>query len=130
MSEETTYVEEYNAVVEALNKYNEGGAKADSAIMSQGFHPEAVVYAAGETAVSGGTAREALFDVIDTSFSPSNSRPAIVFVDIVGDAASARVDTDNFDGHRFTDYFHLLKVAGEWKIIAKTFYTHPDPMNS
>jgi hypothetical protein len=33
-----TYVQEYHAIVEVLNKYNEGGAKADSALMKPAFN--------------------------------------------------------------------------------------------
>ncbi|EJM69986.1 hypothetical protein PMI29_01691, partial [Pseudomonas sp. GM49] len=47
-----------------------------------------------------------------------------VSIDIVGTTASARVDTDNLSGFRFTDFFHLLKVEGEWTIVSKIYYSH------
>ena len=37
----------------------------------------------------------------------------------------ARLEIDNWTGHRFTDLFTLLKVDGEWKIMNKVFHLHP-----
>ena len=45
--------------------------------------------------------------------------------DVVGTAASVRLDTDNWTGHRFTDFFNLVKIDGQWKILSKVFYLHP-----
>ncbi|MDI9900494.1 nuclear transport factor 2 family protein [Rhodococcus sp. IEGM 1409] len=124
---EKTYVEEYNAVLETLAKYIEGCAKADSSIMRPAFHADAVMFTTADSAVTRVPAHNALFDGIDNDFKPSNPNSAVVTVDLVGDVASARIDTDDLDGFSFTDFFHLLKAGGEWKIVAKTFYTHSTP---
>jgi hypothetical protein len=42
-------------------------------------------------------------------------------VDVVGTAAVARVILD-YPTVKFTDYFTLLKIDGEWKIINKSFH--------
>jgi hypothetical protein len=47
-------------------------------------------------------------------------------VDIEGTAATARIEIDNWTGHRFTDFFTLVKVDGEWQIMSKVFYLHPE----
>lgn len=121
-----TYVQEYNAIVAVLNQYNEGGAKADSTLMKPAFNPQATMFGVdGERLVGG--AIQHLYDVIDTSFRPSpEAQAAIVRIDIVGTAASARVDTDNVSGFRFTDFFNLLKVEGQWTIVSKIYHTHSD----
>jgi hypothetical protein len=36
-----------------------------------------------------------------------------------------RLDTDNWTGHRFTDFFNLVKFNGQWKVVSKVFYLHP-----
>lgn len=123
---EKTYVQEYNAVLKELSKYIEGCAKADGSIMSSAFHADAVMFSTTESAVTR-VPIQALFDGISTDFKPSNPSSAVVTVDIVGDVASARVDTDDLDGFRFSDFFHLLKANGEWKIVTKTFHTHSTP---
>jgi hypothetical protein len=45
-------------------------------------------------------------------------------MDIVGTIASVRVETDDWTGHRFTDFFNVLKLDGEWKIMSKIFHLH------
>ena len=46
-------------------------------------------------------------------------------IDVVGTVASVRLDTDNWTGHRFTDFFNLVKIDGQWKVVSKVFYLHP-----
>lgn len=121
-----TYVQEYNAIVEVLNQYNEGGAKADSALMKPAFNEQATMFGVDGDKLVGGAIQN-LYDVIDTAFRPSpEAKAAIVRIDIVGTAASARVDTDNVSGFRFTDFFNLLKVEGKWTIVNKIYHTHPN----
>lgn len=120
-----TYVQEYTAIVEVLNKYNEGGAKANSALMKPAFSEKATIFGIEEGKLAGGEIQN-LYNVIDTAFRPSPAvKVAIVRIDIVGTAASARVDTDNISGFRFTDFFNLLKVDEKWTIVSKIYHAHP-----
>ncbi|WP_426088190.1 nuclear transport factor 2 family protein [Janthinobacterium sp. PSPC1-1] len=121
----TTYVQDYQAIVAVLNQYNAGGAQADSSIMRPAFSSQATIFGVdGEDKLTGGPI-EGLFEIIDSAFRPSpQAKAAIVRVDIVGTAASARVDTDDISGFRFTDFFNLLKVQGEWSIVSKIYHTH------
>ena len=45
---------------------------------------------------------------------------SIEAIDVVGNAAVAKVILD-YPTVKFTDYFTLLKIDGEWKIINKSF---------
>ena len=47
-------------------------------------------------------------------------------IDVEGSAASARVELDNWNGHRFSDFFTLAKIDGQWQIMSKVFYLHPE----
>jgi hypothetical protein len=47
-------------------------------------------------------------------------------VDIEGTAATARIEIDNWTGHRFTDFFTLVKIDGRWQVLSKVFYLHPE----
>ncbi|MBI6884989.1 nuclear transport factor 2 family protein [Pseudomonas putida] len=127
-SKPSTYVEEYTAIAEVLSKYNEGGRQAKSSIMKPAFNEKATIFGLEEGRLVGGPIQN-LYDVIDGGeFKASpQAHAAIVSVDIVGDAASARVDTDNISGYRFTDFFQLLKVGGKWTIMSKIYYSHPTP---
>jgi len=120
-----TFVQEYNAILEVLNKYIEGGVKADSSIMKSSFDSNATMYNVDANGKLTGGQIEVLFNVIDNHFKPSpNATSAVARIDIVGTAASARVDIDDFSGYRFTDFFNLLKVEGKWTIINKVYHTH------
>lgn len=121
----TTYVQDYQAIVAVLNQYNAGGAQADSSVMRPAFSSEATIFGVdGEGKLTGGPI-EGLFEIIDSAFRPSpQAQAAIARIDIVGTAASARVDTDDISGFRFTDFFNLLKVQGEWSIVSKIYHTH------
>lgn len=121
-----TYVQDYTAIVEVLNQYNEGGKQANSSIMKPAFNAQATIFGVdGDNALVGGPI-QGLFDTIDTAFRPSpDARAAIARIDIVGAAASARIDTDGISGYRFTDFFNLLKVDGRWTVVSKIYHTHP-----
>ena len=119
-----TFVKEYDAIVEVLNKYNEGGAKADSALMRPAFSDQATMFGSRDGKLVGGPI-EGLFETIDTAFHPSpEARAVIARIEIVGTAASARIDTDGLSGYRFTDFFNLLKVDGRWVVVSKIYHTH------
>jgi len=120
-----TYVQDYNAIVDVLNQYNEGGKQAKSSIMKPAFSEHATIFGVdADNALVGGPI-QGLFDTIDTVFRPSpEARAAIARIDIVGTAASARVDTDDISGFRFTDFFNLLKVDGRWTVVSKIYHTH------
>ncbi len=47
-------------------------------------------------------------------------------IDIEGTAATARIELHNWNGHRFTDFFTLAKIEGQWQIMSKVFYLHPE----
>lgn len=123
-----TYVQDYQAIVEVLNKYNQGCKQADSSIMRPAFHAQATMFGVDADGKLAGGAIQTLFDGIDTGFRPSpEAQGAIVKVDIVGTAASARIDTNDVSGFCFTDFFNLLKVEGKWLVVSKIYHTHVAP---
>jgi hypothetical protein len=60
-----------------------------------------------------------------------NDRPAtelqarIASIDIIDTIAAVRLELSNWNGHRYTDLFTLLKVEWRWKIMNKVFHQHP-----
>lgn len=123
-----TYVQEYNAIVAVLNKYNEGCKQAKSSIMKPAFSEQATIFGVDADGKLTGGPIQGLFDTIDTAFRPSpEAQGAIVRVDIAGTAASARIDTNDISGFSFTDFFNLLKVDGNWTVVSKIYHTHVAP---
>ena len=124
-----TYVQEYQAIVEVLNQYNEGGKQAKSSIMKPAFSEQATIFGVDADGKLAGGAIQGLFDTIDNPpFRPSpEAQGVIVRIDIVGTAASARIDTNDISGFCFTDFFNLLKVEGKWTVVSKIYHTHVAP---
>ncbi len=66
-----TYVEEYQAITEVLNKYIEGCKQAKSSIMKPAFNEHATMYSVGADGELTGGAIPILFEGIDKDFRPS-----------------------------------------------------------
>ncbi len=124
-----TYVQEYQAIVDVLNHYNEGGKQAKSSIMKPAFSEQATIFGVDADGKLAGGAIQGLFDTIDNPpFRPSpEAQGVIVRIDIVGTAASARIDTNDISGFCFTDFFNLLKVEDKWTVVSKIYHTHVAP---
>jgi hypothetical protein len=58
---------------------------------------------------------------------PDQEEQTCRYVDITGHAATVRFELCRDGVHTFTDYLSLYKCADGWKIVSKTFYTHPQP---
>lgn len=121
-----TYVEEYNLILKALSQYSMGCQVADSRVMQTAFADQATIYSVGaDGELAGGSVQTFLFDVLDNDLPSSpNLQSGVISVDILGQVASARVDSDNLAGGRFSDFFHLLKIDGSWKTVSKVFHAH------
>ena len=110
------------------SKYNEGCKQAKSSIMKPAFSEQATMFSVGADGKLSGGAIQHLFDGVDKGFRPSpEAQSAIARIEIVGTAASARIDANDVSGFSFTDFFHLLKIDGKWTVISKIFHTHVAP---
>ena len=43
-------------------------------------------------------------------------------IEVAGDVATARLVETDFLGSDFVDFFHLIRVEDDWKIISKTYH--------
>lgn len=116
-------VSDYQAVKNTLNKYLEAGKKGKSEIMKSAFYKDAIMYNADNGNINGG-AIKALFDYIDANPAAPEIEAEITSIDIAGNIAYAKVESNNWHGARFSDMFLLLKDNGTWKILTKAFYTN------
>jgi hypothetical protein len=124
MSNENTAVQEYDAIANAIQHYIDGGRTGKSAEMKRAFHADATIFGYVGPDLFGGPI-QGLFDWNDKNGPAAQMQVRIASVDVAGSIATARLEIDNWTGHRFTDMFTLLKTNGEWKIISKVFYLHP-----
>lgn len=119
------YKNERQAVLEVLEMYLSVTDDKYQAAIRKSFHPKAYLMS-----VSGKGALRALtqdFWWERVSQIPADQKPrtsSILLIDVSGHAAVARIDiTNGGDGSISTDYFNLLKVGNEWKIVNKTLST-------
>src|SRR4051812_29105934 len=124
MTATITPVQEYDAIAKAIQHYIDGGRSGKSAEMKPAFHPGATMFGFVGTDLLSGPI-QGLFDWNDKNGPAAEMQARLTSVDAAGTVATARLEIDNWTGHRFTDMFTLLKLDGEWKIICKVFHLHP-----
>lgn len=115
------------AVRKVVQQYVDGTYQGDVKALRDCFHPKAVMngYLQDQLLIGG---PEPFFENIENNPSMAEAgapyKGEITFVDVVGNVASVTIKETGFGRDMaFTDYFHLLKEQGEWKIISKTFTT-------
>lgn len=123
MSDKPTAVDEYDAITKTIQHYIDGAKSGRGDDMKPAFHESATISGYfGDDLVSGPI--QGLFDWNDENGPAADVEIRIASIEVSGTAAAARLEIDNWTGHRFTDLFTLLKVDGEWKIMIKVFHLH------
>ncbi|WP_333792778.1 nuclear transport factor 2 family protein [Hyphomicrobium sp.] len=118
-----TPAQDYDDIAKAIQPYLDGAKAGKGDTMKPAFHADATIYGyIGDTLVSGPI--KLLYDWTDSVGPAPEITPRIVKVDVAGTAASVRVEIDNWQTHRFTDLFNLLKIDGTWVIVNKIFHAH------
>ncbi|HPW17455.1 MAG TPA: nuclear transport factor 2 family protein [Candidatus Aminicenantes bacterium] len=120
-------IEDIRAVRAVMEDYVRGAYDADIGLLRSCFHPSAVMngYLLGHAVLA---TPEVFFQ--DVAGKPAMSKTGAPFrceithIDVAGDIASVTLKESGFFGElRFTDFFHLVKVDGAWKIFSKAFTT-------
>lgn len=103
--------------------YINGAKSGKGDDMKPAFHEDATIFGYIGTDLFAGPIQK-LFDWNDENGPATNIVTNIANIDIEGSIATVRLESDNWTGHRFTDFFTLLKVDGKWKIMNKVFHLH------
>lgn len=114
---------DYAAIRHVLGLYIDGGRQGKSAVMKPAFHTNAVMRGGPGNSVDGGPI-QGLFDYIDSHPAASGLNAEITKIEVQNQIAYARIESDNWNGARFSDMFLLIKDKGEWKILTKIFHQH------
>lgn len=115
------------AVRAAISRYLEAHATGSGEPLKGVFHPKLdLMFVRGDTlATRSGQDYIAGFRGTPAPDEAQRKR-WIEMVDVSGGAAIAKVILD-YPTTRFTDYFTLLKINGQWQIMNKTFHAEPKP---
>jgi hypothetical protein len=124
-SNKPTHLSEYDSITKTVQNYIIGGRTGRTADMKLAFHPDATIFGyIGPDLFAGPI--QGLFDWNDENGAAAELEGRITSIDLVETVATVRLELDNWTGHRFTDFFTLLKVDGEWKIMNKVFHLHAE----
>lgn len=113
-------------IEQVITTYVESYLQADVEALSDVFAHDAVMFGYVGDRLVEGTPEGFIHNVgkapaiISTDATPSYEIGA---VEICGHAASVTVREYGFGDQNFTDFMHLLKRDGAWKIVSKTFST-------
>lgn len=106
-----------------IQHYIDGAKSGKGSDMQPAFHEDATIYGYVGSDLFAGPI-QGLYDWNDANGPAKDLVSSIVSLDIVGTVASVRLESDNWTGHRFTDFFNVLKIDGQWKIMNKIFHLH------
>ena len=111
------------AIRQTVQYYFDGGQNRDSLALRKAFHPEARMLFAREGELVVVPIAEYITRVGSDRPEPGevdSTQRKVVSVDVVGDAAMAKIELKRPDAV-LTDYMSLLKVDGRWLIVNKIF---------
>ena len=113
-----------NEMIEKTVQFYIDGAKSGKGDdMKPAFHKDATIFGyIGDDLFAGPIQK--LFDWNDKNGPATEIETKITSIDVVGTIATVRLESDNWTGHKFTDFFTILKVEGTWKIMNKVFHLH------
>jgi hypothetical protein len=118
-----TPAQDYDAIMAAIRHYVDGAHTGSSDEMKKAFHDQATIFGyIGPDLFAGPI--QGLFDWHNGNGAAKDVAIRVVSVNQEESVATARLEIDNWTGHRFTDMFALLKVDGEWKVMCKVFHLH------
>lgn len=124
----SAYIRDYDAIVDVMNRYNEGVRTGSSSVMKPVFHQGCTFYGYYQGNLLAGPI-QMLFDWVDSNGPADGIQPRIANVDIRESIASVRIEMENMTGKlagnspsRLTDLFQLVRIDGNWIISQKSFH--------
>ena len=116
---------EEEAIAKTIQIYVDGGISGKGDEMKAAFHKDATISGyIGPDLLSGSI--QQLYDWNDRNGPAVGLQSRIASIDVLETIATARLELDNWTGHKFTDMFTLLKIDGQWKIMSKVFFLHAE----
>ena len=115
--------DEHKRIESTIQHYIDGARSGKGNDMKAAFHKDATIFGYIGSDLFAGPIQK-LFDWNDENGPATDIVSKIAQIDIEGSIATVRLESDNWTGHKFTDFFTLLKVDNDWKIMNKVFHLH------
>lgn len=111
---------EYQAIEDTMKSYLETTKTSDASGMANDWFEHARIVGSVDGQAINATRDEAIESISTMGTSP-DAEHRFVWIDVQGNAAAVRIDSINWAGFQFTDFFVLYKVDGQWKVSSKVF---------
>lgn len=126
MTSTTIQANEQSKIAQVVERYVKAAQTGRGEDMKPSFHEDATIFGYVDGNLFAGAIQQ-LFDWNDENGPATELQASLADIDVADTVATARLELDNWTGNRFTDFFTLLKIDGEWKIMNKVFHQHaPD----
>jgi hypothetical protein len=121
----TPNTEDISAIRACVQKYIDGSARGDADLLAAAFHPDARMFGYFDGNLMAVPIEEFFNVARQSGPAGADYRAEVQSVALEGTAAVATLVEENYLAHDFVDYFSLLEIDGEWKIVNKTFHGRP-----
>jgi hypothetical protein len=112
-------------IKKTIQHYIDGAISGKGNDMKPAFHEDATIFGyIGDDLFSGPIQK--LYDWNDKNGAAKEISCEFKHIDIVESIATVCLISKNWTGYNFTDFFTLLRVNDNWKIINKVFHLHSD----
>ena len=118
-----TKLNDYDAIAGIIQEYLDGAASGKSSDMGPAFHADATMFGYEGTDLLAGSI-QGLFEWVDEMGPAPELASRVTNIDVSETVATVRIEIDQWHGDRYTDFFTLLKVDGQWKFMNKVFHIH------
>jgi hypothetical protein len=113
---------DYDAVIAVAQKYVDGLRVGSPDGVAEAFHKEAVMYGFTNGELLGGPITN-LFDFVKKNGKAPEITTRLDVLAITPTTAVVRVDMEkDAIGADYNDYLTLIKINGDWKVIAKVYH--------
>jgi len=119
---------EKKAILDTLQYFFDGLDNIDAGTIKTAFHPSAWQFYVSSDGLRANPVSHwdrtcrAVAENPEHPFNKENSRKNVVYIDVTGNAAAAKVEWV-FSRFMYTDYYTLMKMDGRWYIMNKIFHT-------
>ena len=113
---------DYNAVIATASRYVDGLREGSVVTIKQAFHEEAVMYGFTNGQLLGGPISN-LYSFVESNGKAAEITTRLDVLAITPTTAVVRVDMEkDAIGADYNDYLTLIKIDGDWKVIAKVYH--------
>ncbi|MBX8495911.1 nuclear transport factor 2 family protein [Pseudomonas cichorii] len=114
--------QDYNAVIATASRYVEGLRVGSVSTIAEAFHTDAVMYGFTNGELLGGPI-ENLYKFVETNGTAPDIETRLDVLAITPTTAVVRIDMEkDAIGADYNDYLTLIKINGDWKVIAKVYH--------